>query len=204
MKAIEKKKLDRARRQHVRRLRFMAGLRNLATLNPAKLLALLGYLLAVVWVWCSRGTLPLPFSNGDIFDTMFRSCFSLVILLIAGVLLPEVIIALGTPLGATRIQNDLTEAGFTNSVGLPPLLLCAYKGESKRSRIYEFDPNNVPFSQWESDKNEIGAALKRIITSISQSKDGKRIILHTVPMRSAFPDKIYWKDEYLSPDANQG
>lgn len=192
------KKLAQTRRQHVRRVRFMAGLRNLAIHHRAKLLVLLAYLLAVVLVWHNRGILLFPFPGSGIFDTIIRRCFSLAILIVGVALLPEIIIALGIPWGTARIHDNLRQAGFVNAVELPPLLLSIYKGEYEHIRIYEFDLNNVPLSQWEKEKNKIGAALKRIITSVTPSKNGNRVILHTVPMRTAFPDKVYWNDEYLS------
>lgn len=195
------KKLSQVRQQNVRRLRFMAGLRDLTIHHRAKLLVLLIYLLVLIWAWCNSRSLPFPFPKDSISDTIFQGCFSLVILIVGMALLPEIIIALGTPWQAARIQDSLKQAGFVNAARLPPLLLSIYRGKYEHIRIYEFDLNNVPLSQWEKEKNKIGAALTRIVTSVTASQNGNRAILHTVPMRSAFPKKVYWKDEYLSPDS---
>lgn len=197
---MEDKKLAQARRWHIHRLRFTAGLRDLTLHHRAKLLVVLGYFLGLVLVWCNRGALLMPFPKEGISGVILQWCVSLVILSVGVALLPEIIIALGTPRRTARIQNDMTEAGFTNAEGLPPLLLAIYKGTHNHSQIYEFDQNNVPLSRWEKDKDKIGAALNCIVIGVTQSRNGSRIILHTVPMRSALPDKVYWKADYLSSE----
>lgn len=122
---------------------------------------------------------------------------SFALLLVALVLLVEIIIALGTPRRAAKIQAALVEAGFVNSSRLPPLLFSVHKAE--KSYIYEFDLNNIPLSRWERDKEKIGAAIRCQVVNIKLSPDGRRVLLQAVPLRSALPEKIYWKDEYLSP-----
>ena len=195
---MEDKKLAQTRRRHIRRLRFSAGLRDLTFHHRVKLLVVLGYLLGLVLVWCNRGALLMPFPKEGISGMILQWCVSLAILSVGVALLPEIIIELGTPRRTARIQNDMTEAGFTNAEGLPPLLLAAYKGAHDHSRIYEFDQNNITLSRWEKDKDKIGAALNCIVIGVTQSRNGSRVILHTVPMRSALPDKVYWTDDYLS------
>lgn len=127
------KKLAQARRRRVRRLRFTAGLRDAALHHRAKLLVLLAYLLTVTWVWRNRGTFPFSFPKDGLSGMIFERCFSFAILVVCVTLFVEIIIALGMPRGASIIQNDLAEAGFSNAKGMPPLLLSVYKGVHEHS-----------------------------------------------------------------------
>lgn len=117
------------------------------------------------------------------------------------VLLVEIIVALGTPRRALKIQAALVEAGFVHSTRTPPLLFSVRKAADQgQGNFYEFDANNIPLSRWERDKEKIGAALRCQVVDVKLSPDGNRVLLHVVPMRSVLPEKIYWKDEYLSQD----
>lgn len=86
-----------------------------------------------------------------------------------------------------------------NSSRLPPLLLSVRK-DAEQSYIYEFGPDNIPLSRWESDKEKIGAAIRCQVVGVKLSPDGRRVLLHAVPMRSTLPERIYWKDKYLPQD----
>lgn len=192
---MEDKKLAEARRRAIRRHRFAAGLREIITYHRAKAIILLAYLLGTSWAWMNRGKVLTLFSGG--YPLLYHG-LSLTLLLAALALLVEIIIALGTPQRAAQIQAALVEAGFVNSSRLPPLLFSVHKAE--KSYIYEFDLNNIPLSRWERDKEKIGAALRCQVVNVKLSPDGCRVLLQAVPLRSALPEMIYWKDEYLSPE----
>ncbi len=192
---MEDKKLAEARRRAIRRHRFTAGLREIITCHRAKAIIFLAYLLGTSWAWVNRDKALTLLSGG--YPLLYHG-LSLTLLLVALVLLVEIIIALGTPRRAAQIQAALVEAGFVNSSRLPPLLFSVHKAE--KSYIYEFDLNNIPLSRWERDKEKIGAAIRCQVVNIKLSPDGRRVLLQTVPLRSALPEIIYWKDEYLSPE----
>lgn len=192
---MEDKKLAEARRREIRRHRFSSGLREIITYHRAKALILLAYLLGVLWGWINRGKVLTLLSEGH---PLLYHGLSLTLLLVALVLLVEIIITLGTPRRAAKIQAALVEAGFVNSSRLPPLLFSVHKAE--KSYIYEFDLNNIPLSRWKRDKEKIGAALRCQVVNVKLSPDGRRVLLQAVPLRSALPEMIYWKDEYLSPE----
>lgn len=192
---MENKTPTQVRRQHIRRLRFTAGCREMLR-HPAKALVLLAYLLALAWAWINRGNLLTPLSFGN---SLIYHCLGFALLLVALVLLVEIIIALGTPWRAAKIQEALVEAGFVNSTRIPPMLLSVRRA-AKRSYIYEFDHGNLPLSVWERDKEKIGAALRCQVVGVKLSPDGRRVLLQAVPLCFALPEKIYWKNEYLSPE----
>lgn len=192
---MEQKKLTEAKRREVRRQRFTAGLREVITYHRAKALVPLTYLLALVWAWTKRGV-ALNTLLGD--NSLAYHSLSLALLLVALVLFVEIIIALGTPQKAEKIQASLIEAGFVNSSGVPPLLFSVRR--EGNGYIYEFDPANIPLSRWEGDKEKIGAALRCQVVNVKLSPDGRRVLLQAVPLRSTLPEKICWRDEYLSPE----
>lgn len=194
MNTKDTKKQVAARRREVRRQRFAAGLRDMTTYHRAKALIPLAYLLAVAFAWTNKDKILVPITGAS--SLLYRS-LSFALLLVALILLPEIIIALGTPWKAAKIQEALVEAGFINSIRKPPLLFSVHKSADK-GHIYEFDANNIPLSRWERDKEKIGAALRCQVVSIRLSSDGKRALVHGVALRSTLPEVIYWEDKYLS------
>lgn len=194
-----KKILDKIKRRHIRWLRFCAGLRELAVYHRAKLAIPIGYLLAVALIWGNWDKILSHIPCAGIAGMIFGWCASFAALPMGIVILVEIIIVLGTPCGAARIQDALVEAGFVNAARMPPLLLSIRKA-ADQGKIYEFDPGKIPLSRWERDKEKIGAALRCQVVSVKLSTDGKQVLVHGVPLRSALPEVIDWKDEYLSPE----
>lgn len=194
-----KKILDRIERRHIRWLRFCAGLRELAVYHRAKLAIPIGYLLAVALIWGNWDKILSHIPCEGIAGLILTWCASFAALAMGIVILVEIIIALGTPFGAARIQAALVEAGFVNAARTPPLLLSIRKAATQE-KLYEFDPGKVPLSRWDRDKEKIGAALRCQVVSIKLSTDGKRVLVHGVPLQSALSEVIDWKDEYLSPE----
>lgn len=191
----KKTKTIEIRRREVRRRRFAAGLREM-TSHWAKALITLAYLLVVALAWMNRAAVLVPLFGGS---SLVYHSVSLALLLVAFILLAEIIIVLGTPRRAAKVQEALVAAGFVNSTRTPPLLLSAHKALDK-GVIYEFDHDNIPLSRWERDKEKIGAALRVHVVSVKLTPDGKKILVHGVPLCSAFPETIYWKEKYLSPE----
>ncbi len=194
---MDNKKLTQAKRRQERRQRFSAGLRDMAAYHPAKALIPLAYLVIVALAWVNRAKVLTPLARGN--DLIYHSV-SLSLLLVALILLPEIIIALGTPKRSAEIQAALIAAGFVNSARTPPMLFSIRRAK-EQGYMYEFDPDNIPLSHWEKDKEKIGAALRCRVVSVKLSPDGKRMLVHGISMRSTLPEMVYWKDEYLSPDS---
>ena len=187
-------KFVQARKRYARRQYFRVGLREI-THYWGLMGILVAYLLGIALVWENMGKIPLPIPKDILWGAVVYGSIRFAFLLVGVIVLIELIIALGTPRQAEKIQNALTEAGFANSVGFPPLLLSIRK--DGKSLIYEFDSNNMPLSRWNKDKEKIGAALHCTVAKINMLPNGNRVILYTcIPL----PEKIYWKDEYLSQE----
>lgn len=189
-------KSSQVRRREVRRQRFAAGLRDMTIYHRAKTLIPLAYLLAVALAWKNKAKILISISGGS---SLLYHSLSFALLLVALILLPEIIIALGTPRRTASIQEALVEAGFVNSTRKPPLLFSVRKSADK-GHIYEFDANNIPLSRWEREREKIGTAIRCQVVSVKLSTDGKRVLVHGVSLQSTLPDVICWKDKYLSTE----
>ena len=193
---MNERNLTHVRRRYILSQRFAAGLRDMVFYHRAKALILLAYTLAVTLIWVNRAKVLMPLFDGD---SLVYHSVSLALLLVAVLLLGRIIVAMGTPRRATKIQEALMAAGFTDSTRMPPLLL-SMRRTKPLGYVYEFDPNHIPLSRWEQDKEKIGAALHCCVMTLKLSTDGGRVLVRAVPVRFSLPEKVYWKDEYLSPE----
>ena len=139
------------RRKYARSRRFWAGIREITVYHYAKLLIPLAYLLVLFLVWKICISAFSVLSKNEI--VVKSVSFSLLFVGIVG--LVEVVVVLGTPRKAQTTQNALVEAGFTNALHSPPLLLSVRKAGSRH--IYEFDANNTPFSRWEQERGRLSS-----------------------------------------------
>lgn len=180
------------RQKYERNHRFWAGIRELTVYRHyAKLLIPLAYLLVLFLVWKSCiGAFSVLSKNEIVVQSV---SFSLLFVGIVGLI--EVIVILGTPRKAQTTQNALVEAGFTNALHSPPLLLSVRKTGSRH--VYEFDANNTPFSRWEQERAKIAAALHSTIDHLEPSTDGRRVLVYVAAAYAALPPKIDWKTEYI-------
>lgn len=179
------------RRKYERNRRFWAGIREITVYRYIKLLIPLAYLLVLFLVWKSCiGVFSVLSKNEIVVQSV---SFSLLFVGIVGLI--EVVVILGTPRKAQTTQNALMEAGFTNALHSPPLLLSVRKAGSRY--IYEFDANNTPLSRWEQERAKIAAALHSTIDHLEPSTDGRRVLVYVAAAYVTLPSKIDWKTEYI-------
>ena len=119
------------RRKYERSRRFWAGIREITVYHYAKLLIPLAYLLVLFLVWKICISAFSVLSKNEI--VVKSVSFSLLFVGIVG--LVEVVVILGTPRKAQTTQNALVEAGFTNALHLPPLLLSVRKAFTSLTQI---------------------------------------------------------------------
>ena len=108
------------------------------------------------------------------------------------------IVFLGTPKGAKRINRSLNIVGLVNHAGQSPLLLKRYKEYG--ITIMEFDPNGIPLSAWEDKKEDIETALNMHIQKIGYGKSRDKIVLHAISGNENLPEIVHWKSKYLSDE----
>lgn len=194
----------RNRKNRVRKttlLRFTSGIRQLATIQRWKNCFVAVYVFLAILAWNNREKLLFGLDVGfPLFSVLVMAVDCLAVLLILLGLF-GLISAIGTPIRAQAVQDRLLRAGFFNHFREPPILLAKYKSKNNSNIIiWEFDKNEIPTSTWQDSKQELEAALHDTIIKIEQSKNGRRMILHTVSARSALPAMLHWKDSYLNKD----
>lgn len=108
------------------------------------------------------------------------------------------IVFLGTPKGAKRINQSLNIVGLVNHAGQSPLLLKSYKEYG--ITIMEFVPNGIPLSDWEDKKEDIETALNMHVENIRYGKSRDKIVLQTISGNKNLPEVVHWKDKYLSDE----
>lgn len=108
------------------------------------------------------------------------------------------IVFLGTPQGAKKINKSLSITGLTNHAGQSPLLLRRYKENDVT--IMEFEPNGIPLSDWEDKKEDIETALNMHVIKVECGTSKGRIVLHTISGDKHLPKTVYWKDKYLADE----
>ncbi|MGN0005677.1 MAG: FtsK/SpoIIIE domain-containing protein [Candidatus Gastranaerophilaceae bacterium] len=108
------------------------------------------------------------------------------------------IVFLGTPKGAKRINRSLNIVGLVNHAGQFPLLLKRYKEYGVT--IMEFDPNGIPLSDWEDKQEDIETALNMHVENIRYGKSRDKIVLQAISGNENLPNVVHWKDKYLSDE----
>ena len=169
--------------------------------DPRKFLTLALLLPLVLMLWTCRHQV-LGYAPGSILTPLYN----LAALFMTGTLLlglPVVLFWLwGGPLRAVPISNNLYRAGFTNSAGEAPILLCKQRDkDTPRLTLWEFDPCGIPLGEWEDKRARIETALNITIAKMTWAEGRKIICVYAVPAESDFLALLPWKDKYLSPDS---
>lgn len=116
-------------------------------------------------------------------------------LLIGGLFM--VIVMVGTPIIAWRVQSALRRIGLVNHAGEAPILIKQRKGKNK-TIVMEFEANGLHRSKWEDVLPAIEVILNRNVVKVVEGRSKRRIYLHTVKAKNSLPEKIYWKEDFLS------
>lgn len=105
----------------------------------------------------------------------------------------------GSPWEAWRVENSLTRAGYYNSAGETPLFLGKEQDpENSTCFFLHFSSVGLPFSKWVDSTELLQNALNVVIGSCEWGKNQQEVILHCASGNFRFPEKIVWKNEYLS------
>ena len=108
---------------------------------------------------------------------------------------------IGTPWGANRIQGNLIRAGITNNAGEAPTLTAKSRDKSNPAiDVLRFKGNGIPLCKWQDAQAEIEAALNINIVRVEQGKNNAEILVRCVDGSKALPTRIDWHDKYLSKE----
>lgn len=112
--------------------------------------------------------------------------------------LMAVFTVLGTPLKAGRIEKSLSQIGFRDKMGKPPLLLS--EQEDDKCIVFEFYSPGISILEYEKHLSEIETALNAHIVTIDPGRDIQHVLLKTVTSKNQFADILPWDDSYLSKE----
>ena len=105
-------------------------------------------------------------------------------LLTVGVAFVLLMLAMGISLRSFKIEQELQEIGFVNSLGITPYVKDVIK--NKRSYDLYFVGNGVPLSVWEERLFDLEHALNCHVVFVRYVNGKKDIVLRMVPASSPF------------------
>ena len=166
---------------------------------PRKLPFVVLYLIGVVWVASKQadaeafaGTVTLP---SPVMLAIFHHLLLFYLVVGGGALL----VLLLYPMDRKAAQEEFQRIGLTNSAGETPYLLRKERvKENPRITVWVFEPNGISLKEWQDKQGKIETALNLTITDLRYSKGKRQIRLYAVPAESDLPERLVWKDEYLS------
>ena len=106
------------------------------------------------------------------------------------------------PFGRRAAKDQLQCIGLVNRVGVPPDLLRKRRDkDNPRVTVWEFRNQSIPLQEWEKKRLAIETALGITIVKLTYAKGKSRVLVYAVPAGDDLPEKLEWKDSYLSPDS---
>ncbi|MBR3933241.1 MAG: DNA translocase FtsK [Clostridia bacterium] len=195
MNTQNKFELERDARLKYQFLRFKTGIYNIIH-KKWTWFAVVAYIFIAIVIkyWLDTWTYEASDIGMKINNIGFRMMFPF--LSIGGFIV--LIVFLGTPKGAKKINQSLNIVGLVNHAGQSPLLLKSYKEYG--ITIMEFDPNGIPLSAWEDKKEDIETALNMHVENIRYGKSRDKIVLQAISGNENLPEVIHWKDKFLSDE----
>lgn len=174
--------------------RLLQGLKNING-KKWKIIFPLIYLIAVLMMW-NMGRKSVPFSGIFILSKLCEWIFTIFMIGIVAVGEKIILIRLGTPCKARKIERSLLNIGFDDYIGNVPELLMVMKEEG--IIIYEFFSPTIPKSKYQDCQDELETALNLQILAIEQGKDKRHVIIKGTLAKCHLPDIVEWDDSYLS------
>lgn len=102
----------------------------------------------------------------------------------------------GTPLGATRIEKELTKAGFADETGESPMLLS--RRSSGKGIALEFFSTQIPLAKYEENKLLLETVLNIKILSFEMGRDMRHTVIKALSLPLSNSKILPWQDCYLS------
>ena len=166
---------------------------------PMKLIFLLLYILGAVLIWHTQADIAASTEKieyiSPIAEFAAKNIFT-TYLIVAGI---AVTILILTPIGKRSVQERLKSIGLVNHAEAVPELKSKRKDkQNPKISIWEFTSQGIPLKVWKDKKEAIETALDITIVKMKNGSGKSRVLIHAVTAVSDLPDKIKWKDKYLS------
>ena len=102
----------------------------------------------------------------------------------------------GTPLGATRIEKELTKAGFADETGESPMLLSRRKNGKGVTLL--FFSKQLPLTEYEKHREHLETVLNMKIISFEMGQDMRHTVIKALSLPLSNSKILPWQDCYLS------
>lgn len=169
---------------------------------PVKLFFLALFLVGAVYVATKQAILREQVKHIELISPILKAAMEHVVtayLFVGGLALLTLLLY---PFGRRAAKDQLQCIGLVNHAGVAPDLLRKRRDrDNPRVTIWEFRNNSIPLQEWEKRQAAIETALGITIVKLTYAKGKSRVLVYTVPAGDDLPEKLEWKDSYLSPDS---
>ena len=169
---------------------------------PVKLVLAALYLMGAAYVCVKQAAWRTLAGNIPLISPLLKAAMehALTAYLLAGA---AVLLALLLyPFGRRAAKDQLQCIGLVNHAGVPPDLLRKRRDrDNPRVMVWEFRNQSIPLQEWEKKRLAIETALGITIVKLTYAKGKSRVLVYAVPAGDDLPEKLEWKDSYLSPDS---
>ena len=169
---------------------------------PVKLVLAALYLMGAAYVCVKQAAWRTLAGNIPLLSPLLKAAMehALTAYLLAGAATLPVLLLY--PFGRLAAKDQLQCIGLVNHAGMPPdLLRKRREKDNPRVTIWEFRNNSIPLQEWEKRQAAIETALGITIVKLTYAKGKSRVLVYAVPAGDDLPEKLEWKDSYLSPDS---
>ena len=169
---------------------------------PVKLVLATLYLMGAAYVCVKQAAWRTLAGNIPLLSPLLKAAMehALTAYLLAGAATLPVLLLY--PFGRRAAKDQLQCIGLVNHAGMPPdLLRKRREKDNPRVTIWEFRNNSIPLQEWEKRQAAIETALGITIVKLTYAKGKSRVLVYAVPAGDDLPEKLEWKDSYLSPDS---
>ena len=169
---------------------------------PVKLVLAALYLMGAAYVCVKQAAWRTLAGNIPLLSPLLKAAMehALTAYLLAGAATLPVLLLY--PFGRRAAKDQLQCIGLVNHAGVPPDLLRKRRDkDNPRVTVWEFRNNSIPLQEWEKRQAAIETALGLTIVKLTYAKGKSRVLVYAVPAGDDLPEKLEWKDSYLSPDS---
>ena len=169
---------------------------------PVKLVLAALYLMGAAYVCVKQAAWRTLAGNIPLLSPLLKAAMehALTAYLLAGAATLPVLLLY--PFGRRAAKDQLQCIGLVNHAGMPPDLLRKRRDkDNARVTVWEFRNQSIPLQEWEKKRPAIETALGLIIVKLAYAKGKSRVLVYAVPAGDDLPEKLEWKDSYLSPDS---
>ena len=169
---------------------------------PVKLALAVLYLIGAVYVCIKQAAWRTLAGNIPLLSPLLKAAMehALFAYLLAGA--AALLALLLYPFGRRAAKDQLQCIGLINHAGMPPDLLHKRRDkDNPRVTVWEFRNQGIPLQEWEKKRPAIETALGITIVKLAYAKGKSHVLVYAVSAGDDLPEKLEWKDSYLSPDS---